>query len=479
MTTTAATPRLFALVLPLVAILGGALIAFGEMQAMIICLSLIAAAFVLRDYRLGVVALIVMMPLAASTMFPRNIAGITGLNPMNLLLAGTLVSCVFQRQSARLLARITPRQLIWLYVAPFMLAGLIGSAWVDEIPWASMAVRPVAFDDVTSYLLLSVIRPLLLVLFALLVAAAVAQSQNHGRILAALLVSIALMSLITIRYVAIAGVGLDAMAGDMARGVLSPLGLHANDLGRLYMVGYALLLFTLAETRDNRLRLALGTTLLLTVVALALTFSRAAFIGFIFINLWFALTRGKLITVLLALTVMLALGFLLPDAVFTRMTFGWDVRSGDAADVISAGRVASLWLPLLPEVLNSPIFGHGLGSILWSDAMHAGTIIQTGHPHNAFLETLLDMGILGLGLVLAFYLHVWRGFKHLSRHPGLSAEQRGFFAGAGAALGGFFIAGVAGSSLVPVPEQVFLWLAIGMLYGTLYRLRPSSPGEQP
>ena len=42
-----------------------------------------------------------------------------------------------------------------------------------------------------------------------------------------------------------------------------------------------------------------------------------------------------------------------------------------------------------------------------------------------------------------------------------------------AALLGFFVTGWAGSTLLPRYEWVFLWVAIGMMYGMLAR-RPAS-----
>jgi hypothetical protein len=50
--------------------------------------------------------------------------------------------------------------------------------------------------------------------------------------------------------------------------------------------------------------------------------------------------------------------------------------------------------------------------------------------------------------------------------------MRGFYQGAAAGLVSFAVTGFAGSSLYPRPEYVFLWLAIGMMYGQLAR-RPA------
>jgi tagatose-1,6-bisphosphate aldolase non-catalytic subunit AgaZ/GatZ len=75
------------------------------------------------------------------------------------------------------------------------------------------------------------------------------------------------------------------------------------------------------------------------------------------------------------------------------------------------------------------------------------------------------MGIAGLIIVCAYFAHVWKGFRALSVDPALSPALRGFYLGATAGLASFLIAAITDSSLRPVPEQVFLWLAIGMMYG--------------
>ena len=45
--------------------------------------------------------------------------------------------------------------------------------------------------------------------------------------------------------------------------------------------------------------------------------------------------------------------------------------------------------------------------------MQAGAMHFVGHPHNAYLEAVLDMGFIGLALLLAYYWHVWKGFRAL------------------------------------------------------------------
>src|SRR5262245_66520492 len=72
--------------------LGGFALAIGELDALWVSLSVVAAIAVLVDYRIGAVLLILMLPVSDSNLFPHALMGMTGLNPVNLLMAGTLVS---------------------------------------------------------------------------------------------------------------------------------------------------------------------------------------------------------------------------------------------------------------------------------------------------------------------------------------------------------------------------------------------------
>jgi hypothetical protein len=66
-------------------------------------------------------------------------------------------------------------------------------------------------------------------------------------------------------------------------------------------------------------------------------------------------------------------------------------------------------------------------------------------------------------------VHVWRGFRRLGKDLQLEPALRGFFQGAAAALLGMLVSDFTDSSLAPRPEQAFLWLAIGMMYGEYTR----------
>lgn len=450
-----------------VAALMGSLVAVGETIALAVGLALLASAFIVRDFRVGVVLLILLFPVSESPYIPRSIAGITGLNPLNLLLMATLAAVLFAGLTRSTWRRLVPPPLIWLYVAPFVLAGLIGMQHIGEIPPNFAEAGVIQFNSIGSYLRDQMVKPLFLVMFAMLVSIAATRTRRIEVFVVPLMLAIVISALMTFLFLIQSGMSLHQLASDDARAFLTPLGMHSNDRGRLYAVAYALMLFTCIETTDRRLRIALIATMAVLAIALILTFSRSAILGFALVNLWFILTRRSPAMLILAALALAAMLVLLPDAVYERLSYG----SGEGANAISAGRLNMIWLPLLPELGNNLLFGNGIGSTMWSEPMRAGMMLPVTHPHNAYLKALLDLGLVGTMLMGAFFIHVWRGFRQLAKAPTSEPVMRGFFTGAQVGLIVFLITGLSGSSLEPVLEQVFIWLAIGMMYG--YRHRPA------
>jgi len=450
--------------LVLFAVLCGMALAVGELQAFYIALSLVTAIAVLFDFRIGAFLLVLVVPFGATQFFPHNLFGLTGLNPLNLVLVATIASYVLRHRIAALL----PRPLLLLYLAPILLAGVLGMRHVDDIAPVFYDSLLISYTDALGYYREQVIRPLLLVAAAMLVGVAAARSQRPERFIVAMMLSIWLIALIEIVFIATSGVHLGELASPLARRFFDDIGLHANDLGRMFAVGYAILLFVWWEAKSPGFKGALFATLCVSVLALLLTFSRSAYLAFMIVSGLFVLWKFNARSFSLALLAGALFAAISPGYIFRRLTFGFDAD----ANTVSADRLDGIWTPLLPTLGNSPLWGNGVDSIMWAEPMKAGEMLVVGHPHNAYLQTYMDMGLIGLGLLLAFYFHVWRGFRALGSNPYISPELRGLFQGATAALLCLVVTGVSGGSLRPDVDFAYLWIAIGMMYGVASR-RPA------
>lgn len=450
--------------LGLFAVVCGIGVAMGELQAMIVSVTLIACVAVLADFRVGAVLLMVMLPIESSYLFPRGIGGITGLNPMNMVLGATLVSYLIRGKN---LAHFVPKPLFWLYLVPVAIAAMLGTRHLDDIYPLFWELEVIHFTDALGYLRDVALKPTLIVIAALLIGQAVAQSKRVENFLVPVIASVWVMSLMLISFVAASGLSLGELALTTQRGFLSAVGMHANDLGRLYAVAYGLLLFTWGETKDLRLKTVLLATMGVLTLALLFTFSRGAFIGWIMVNVLFLVWKFNAKTLGLAIIAGgVGLAFM-PGAVISRMSLG--LIGGTDVNALSAGRVEEIWAPMLPEILSSPPWGNGLDSMMWAHAVWAETSLAVTHPHNAYIQAVLDMGVIGLALLLVFYWTVYRNLKNLGSNAYLSPTMRGFYQGAVAGLLCFVVTGFAGSSLRAVAEFSFLWIAIGMMYGQLAR----------
>lgn len=444
----------------------GVAIAYGELAAFYVTLSLTLGIMILYDFRIGAVLLVLMIGFGATSLFPYGLMGVPGLNPLNITIAATLVSFLVRGGNLR---AVTPRALVLLYVAPIVLAGLLGTRhWDDILPYF-FETEVVSFQNALGYLQETTVRPLLIVLIALLVGAAVVRSQKPERFLVVMAISLIVIALIEIGFVLASGVRFGLLASASSRRFFEEIGIHANALGRLFAVAYGILLFVWWETKSPGLKTLLFVTLNVAVFAMVLTFSRGAFLGFFLVNAVFLAWKFNAKSIAIALVVGAICMMLAPEYLYNRLTFGMD--TGDA-NTVSANRIQGIWLPLVPEIFKAPLWGNGLSSIMWSFPMQIGAMDVVGHPHNAYLEALLDMGMIGLVLLLAYYWHVWKGFRALGSNAYLSPEMRGLFQGGCAGLLCFLVTGWTGSSLRPMPEFAYLWLTIGMMYGMLAR-RPA------
>ena len=446
----------------------GVSLALGELEALYLTMSVALCFAILGDFRIGAVSLILMLPLQDTNLVPHAMMGITGLNPSNLLMFATLVSFLVRGRLQKG-GPFVPASLGWLYLLPIAVAAAIGAPHAADIPSTFYERELIHFTNALGYLRDIFVRPLFLVLIGLLAGAAAARSQKPERFIIAIAVSVWFISAVVIGYVIYIGVPINTLSAPTEREFLAPIGVHANGVGRVLAAAYALLLFPWWETKNAGLKLFLFITMGVLAFALMLTFSRGAFTGFIVVNLLFLAWKLNLRTVGLAALALAVVALFMPGYVIDRVMVGFD--SGDANDV-SAGRLEGIWLPLLPEVFKSPIWGNGLGSVMWLLPQQLGAMLPVTHAHNAYLEALLDMGVAGLAMLLLYFWTVWRGFRALGSNPWLSPEMRGFFQGGAAALACFLVTGWAGSSLRPDADFSYLWLAIGLMYGMIAR-RPA------
>src|SRR5260221_7418469 len=273
------TPVKWGLLAGLVALgaLWGAFVAFQGMSAALICIAAIVFVFTIPDFRVGVLVMILIMPISWSYMFPRAMFGVPGLNPLNVLLVGPFLSYILVAMPEGSIKRLMPWWGLPVFVLPIVLAGVNGMGHVKLIPPAFFDTEQIDFKNDFGYVRDAVVKPLILVAYSLIVGAAYARAREPHKFMVPMMVSMWLMGFMVIGYFLHSNVKFGQLAGEYARHFLSPLGMHANDLGRLYVTAIAILLFTWDRTRRPVLKTLPFLSIGLIGIALVLTFSRNAF----------------------------------------------------------------------------------------------------------------------------------------------------------------------------------------------------------
>ncbi|MEN3291722.1 MAG: hypothetical protein V7642_975 [Burkholderiales bacterium] len=449
---------------------------FGGVVALLALLLILFMAVAIADYRAGILVAIVLLPLSATSLLPRELFGITGFNPLNATLLMATLSVLFMVLFHRgeILIPRYPR-FFWVYLAALALAALHGAFHVSSIPAYYKTLQIVSFDTPAGYVRDIFLKPVLILVTAFMLSIAVRNARRPRIFLVPLLCSGMILPIATIAYLAVAGSSLTMLASSEARGTLSALGMHANELGLMFNMAFALALFCFPAMPGGFGKWMTGSAITVLVAATVLTFSRGAYLGLLVVLAYFLYTRKRFSIMLLGLVLVPATILLLPQAVVERATMG--TRDRDV-DTITAGRLAGIWRPLLPEVESSPIVGNGLSSILWSQAAQRGAILKVGHPHSAYLGVLLDLGLLGALVIFFFFWHMRRLFSMLTER---STEPiwRAFFSGATACILLLLVQGLTDDRFTPTFPQTFLWLAYGMALGLAARPSAAVPPGAP
>lgn len=374
---------------------------------------------------------------------------------------GSTLLLILMRLSKRgtiTLAASPAAMAVWCLMAFMIIGGLRAAANADQIP--AFLIVDQGYDFRAPWPLFRTIAlpGIMMLALTLLLGAAYAKGTYPGRVLAIAALFIWTTALMVILFVLLSGMDLASLSSADQRSALSGLGFHANSFGAILALTYALLLGIRRGTSDAAQRLFSTLSILVTLVAILLTFSRAAYLAVV-VATGLNFLRVRLPRKIVFVAIATALLFALPDAVWQRVGYGLD--TGDANE-ISAGRVENLWVPLLDDVGQHPLLGQGLNAILWTDAQRARRIFPMSLSHNAYLDLMLDFGILGTVFILGAYLVLWRNFLTLSKLDP-DPRLRGLFHGGHLAMVSFLLIALTNDRLTPTASAMPLWLAVGIL----------------
>lgn len=456
----ARNPALMLGAFALVAVLTGLVVTFLEpVWAVAGIGAALAIGLVLYDYRVGVVCLTLLLPWYSSPLIPQT----RGFNLVSFMIVASVFSLMMSRGFRWKLLASLPRVFKWCYLLPVAIGAVVALPHLHVAAANFPAQMPDFYQAYApgEFLKTRVIKPMFFVVFAFLLANAIRDSEKPERFLVAFVIAAVLPALSILFTVAAQGARVEQRGS-----YLESLGFHPNALGMLLSLATGPLLFLTTDTQSKLAKVGCAVALLLVSGGLLLTASRGAALAFAVVIAIWLIRRRRLSDLFYAGVVVAVLVVAIPDNVWDRLTLGLDDTQATTVhnldDPLTKGRLAS-WALLAPDIMLSPIWGQGIGSVAWNEATSAGKYSAT-LSHNMYLDILLDLGIVGFALMMYLFVRYIREFRRLSSQESMSPTMRAYYFGALASFLGMCAMALTNGLYMPHPENAFLWFSLGMLF---------------
>jgi O-antigen ligase len=417
-----------------------------------------------KNWFVSACAALVLMAFFQHPDMPKNILGIQGMNPWNVLMANVTFAWLNQRRQ---------KGLVW--DMPSMLSRAM-MAFAAVILWGfiRMTIDPAhlfgytVLSGFSDYFINNVKWLLIAVIFY-------DTCRTQHEVLTGLKCVVALYLLLAIQVIRWVPLHYAVASGEEFAHVAYKLIQNEIGYNRVtlsMMLGGAswgtLALFPIAKTAKRRL--GLFAIFIAITLGQALTGGRTGYVSWAAVGLIFCFVRWRKLLLLIPVVV-IAVGVFLPG-VRDRVLFG--VKTDPATDngsesesaKMTSGRTV-IWPYVLKKIGEGPIFGYGrmamqrTGLTEW--LLEVVEEDNFGHPHNAYFEQLLDNGILGFfGTMPIYFFAISRSFKlFLRRDDALYSIVGGV---ASALLLALLLGAVAGQTFYPREGAAGMWVAIGIMF---------------
>jgi len=429
------------------------------------------AVYAWGDWYKSLCGLILLMAVVEHPDFPKSMLGIQGLNLLNVLLLFVVLSW-FRNRSHEGLSWDMPRHvsiLLLIYLAVVLVS------FFRMMTDAEFRAHSATGALVSEYLVNSVkwVVPGLLLFDG---------CRSRSRFTLALLSLLGLYLLLgaqVIRWIppgaAVSGQELSARSLKI---LVNEVGFHRVNLSMMLSGASWACVAAAPLFESGKHRFLVFAGFLVLVYAQALTAGRMGYATWAAVGLFLAFLRWRKVLLLVPLVILAV--FAVVPGVSERLTQGFSPGSGASGPVIAeshafdtdgpdlytvtAGRNIA-WHFIVDKIGESPVLGFGrlamqrtgLARMLWEEYGESFP-----HPHNAYLEMLLDNGGLGFLLVLPFYAAIlWHGISLFrdSRSPV-------FVTSGGVAIAlvlALLVASMGSQTFYPREGSVGMWCSIGLM----------------
>lgn len=410
-------------------------------------------------YALGI--FIFLLPYSSTELFRDSLGSLPGAKPLHLLALFVMAIAVINYRQSTKMPKFA--SLFAVFILIIFTASIVRSlAYFETINW----LREVELS-LFNYILSDFVKPLLYFIPIIIIVKFTTRFKHLEFLLKILVLSITALS-IYLLYSCLFKIGFNGDIRQIEEYYALNLGLHRNDLANFYIIGFPLVLANCFLKKNIMSFLSIG----LSVAAIGFLYSRTAYIIMLlaFIFYLFISKRAKFLPVFLVLA--FALSFIISASIIERASKG--LESNDL-ELISAGRIEGIWLPLVEEFTGDAgdlLLGKGRYAILSSQAAQRELILIVEHPHNMYLEQLIDAGLIGLiTFMLFFILLLKKAFKSLGNIRDYKVREYQY--AMIVSIVSYLIAGMTGRSFFPLLSNGYLWIIAGLAIAIIYRFQYS------
>lgn len=416
----------------------------------------------------GCCGALVLMSILEHPDIPRSLFGIPGVNLWNILMANVVINWIRFRRMEGLewdMPRFFQRALV-VFCAVMFISGFRALMHPEKV------VEGSALSVICAYF----IETFKWVLPLIILYDGVRTRANCRQALCAAMAFYFLISLQVIRHMPLGMLrGSSGELRQRASKILQQsLGYNRDNLSTMLAGASWAAIALAAAFEEKKKKWALYGIACVIILAQALTAGKTGYGTWAVVGMGLGLVRWRKLLILLPAACFLILA--LSPTIRGSLLQGFGGNSGPIVrqtdlDEVTSGRTV-IWPAVIKQIGKSPLFGYGRDGFDFSGVAEYCAIQLEDpfpHPHNAYLEWMLDSGVIGLLLILPFYGFVLINSSKLFRHSdGLASAAGGM---ALSLVCAELVGGMGAQTFYPRESTVVMWALMGIMVRVLTQVR--------
>lgn len=428
----------------------------------------------LKDWYRGLLGMLFLVAFMERQDMPEQLLGIYGLAPFNVLLLFVILGMFLQRSQEDDGWR-TPSYLKWSLIAMgvMILVGhyrLVSNFGGYQEFYYYLGVQG---SSKGVLFLENVVTTTKWLIPALLVLLGCNSEKRTNETIFVLAVVVFILGVQIIRSM---GLGLitdgDALQKRAVRIMDRDIGFHRNQISLWMAGGFWFIWFLMMESKEKFKKVVLIAVAGVVFLGLVLTGSRGGLLTWAICGAVFAWLRFRRLLIVGPLVVLIAVAFVpaLQERVMQTINpqseiIYLDDEQGDRYASASAGRTV-LWSRVIDKIEERPLAGYGREAMINTGIslellQQYDRSMAAKHPHNAYLQLVLDNGLIGLMIVLLFFGTL---IRRSARMVNSEDQHTRLVGGVGVAwLVSFMAAGITAQRFYPNEGSIFVWCVAAMV----------------